>query len=294
MSPNVSVIIPTFNRFKFLLNAIESARNQTYKDFEIIVVNDGSTETDYCNHNWDNDINIIHLPENTRKMFKFASANYVRNIGIQNSSGKYIAFLDDDDIWLPHKLEYQMKAIETTGCSMSCTEAYIGRGVFNPNKKYSNYISQKSFENVKGIFNKQGSYLIDNGYPTIWNKDLLKFLCPKNTSLEDLLDQANLVIGINYYGAALVSAAKRNLPIILHYVAPIEKFTDLDNTYSRFFELGEITSNSSELFNTCNKAITNENYRKDMINKTINFKEKFLDSSNLQSIDEYILAKVNR
>ena len=59
MSPIVSVIIPTFNRFKFLLNAIESVRNQTYKDFEIIVVNDGSTETDYCNHNWDNDINII-------------------------------------------------------------------------------------------------------------------------------------------------------------------------------------------------------------------------------------------
>lgn len=175
MSPNISVIIPTFNRFKFLLNAIESVRNQTYKDFEIIVVNDGSSDLNYYNHPWTSDITIIHLPENTRQMFKFASANYVRNIGIQNSSGKYIAFLDDDDIWLPHKLEYQIKAIETTGCSMCCTEAYIGRGVFNPNKKYSNYISQKSFENVKSIFNKQGSHLIDNGYPAIWNKDLLKF-----------------------------------------------------------------------------------------------------------------------
>ena len=108
MSPNVSVIIPTFNRFKFVLNAIESVKNQTYKDFEIIVVNDGSSDINYYNHTWGNDITIIHLPENTRKMFKFASANYVRNIGIQNSSGKYIAFLDDDDIWLPKKLELQI------------------------------------------------------------------------------------------------------------------------------------------------------------------------------------------
>ena len=131
MSSNISVLFRTFNRFKFLLNAIESVRNQTYKDFEIIVVNDGSSDLNYYNHPWTSDITIIHLPENTRQMFKFASANYVRNIGIQNSSGKYIAFLDDDDIWLPHKLEYQIKAIETTGCSMSCTEAYIGKGVFH-------------------------------------------------------------------------------------------------------------------------------------------------------------------
>ena len=58
----VSVIIPTYNRFHFLLNTIESIKNQTHKNMEIIVVNDCSTEPEYYNYNWQ-DIHIIHLPE---------------------------------------------------------------------------------------------------------------------------------------------------------------------------------------------------------------------------------------
>ena len=100
----VSVIIPTFNRFSYLLNTIESVKNQTYKNLEIIVVNDKSTETEYYNYDWDsNNIKIIHLDSNTKQIFGYACAGYVRNKGIEKSSGKYIAFCDDDDIWFPKK-----------------------------------------------------------------------------------------------------------------------------------------------------------------------------------------------
>jgi glycosyltransferase involved in cell wall biosynthesis len=60
----VSVIIPTYNRFKFVLNTIESVKNQTYKNFEIIVINDCSTEKEYYTYDWNTqypDIKIIHL-----------------------------------------------------------------------------------------------------------------------------------------------------------------------------------------------------------------------------------------
>jgi len=76
----VSVIIPTFNRFKFVLNAINSIKSQTYTNIEIIVVNDCSTEKEYYEYNWD--INIIHLDKNTKEIFGYASPGYVRNKGI--------------------------------------------------------------------------------------------------------------------------------------------------------------------------------------------------------------------
>jgi glycosyltransferase involved in cell wall biosynthesis len=76
----VSVIIPTFNRFKFLLNAIESIKSQTYTNIEIIVINDCSTEKEYYEYDWSNsDINMIYLDENTKKIFGYASPGYVRN-----------------------------------------------------------------------------------------------------------------------------------------------------------------------------------------------------------------------
>ena len=66
----VSVVIPTFNRFKYLLNTIESVKKQTYSNIEIIVVNDFSTEREYYEYDWkENGINIIHLEENSRKIF---------------------------------------------------------------------------------------------------------------------------------------------------------------------------------------------------------------------------------
>jgi teichuronic acid biosynthesis glycosyltransferase TuaG len=171
----VTVVIPTFNRFNFLLNTIQSIKSQTYSNIEIIVVNDCSTENEYYEYNWkDNGINIIHLEKNSKELFGFACAGYVRNKGIEISSGKYIAFCDDDDIWLPCKLEMQLNAMKKTGCKMSSTDGLIGHGIYDSSKTYKKYNAEFHFDTLKNTYKNQGSNLLDNGFPEIWDLSFLK------------------------------------------------------------------------------------------------------------------------
>src|SRR5690348_13147078 len=105
MAP-VSVIIPTHNRSDFLRNAITSVLNQTYQDFEIIVVDDGSTDnTSEVVANF-SDERITFIRHDTNK-----GGSAARNTGILASKCDYIAFLDDDDEWLPDKLRKQMEIL---------------------------------------------------------------------------------------------------------------------------------------------------------------------------------------
>ncbi len=99
--PKVSVIIPTYNRAHFLCEALDSALSQTFKDFEIIIVDDGSTDnTKQVLEKYGSRIYYIYQENKGR-----AEA---RNTGIRRAKGEHIAFLDDDDIWLPNKLEKQV------------------------------------------------------------------------------------------------------------------------------------------------------------------------------------------
>ncbi|BFN32689.1 hypothetical protein VHTUMSATKI_28840 [Vibrio harveyi] len=103
----VSVIIPTFNRPELLRNAIFSAISQTYKNIEVIVIDDASTE--------DNSGVIDTFENKTISYIRLDSskgANYARNLGVSVSKGDYIAFLDDDDEWLESKIESQLNLIE--------------------------------------------------------------------------------------------------------------------------------------------------------------------------------------
>ena len=101
--PKVSVIIPTCNRAGFLRGAIDSVLSQTFQDFEIVVVDDASTDNTpeivACFH----DERIKFIRHKSRK-----GAAIARNTGITNSKCDYIAFLDDDDEWFPDKLAKQM------------------------------------------------------------------------------------------------------------------------------------------------------------------------------------------
>ena len=137
----VSVIIPSYNRFHYLLNTIESIKNQTYKNIEIIVVNDYSTQKDYYTHLWD-DVKVVHLPKNSKEIFGYPSAGYARNKGIFISTGKYIAFCDDDDVWFPNKIELQLAAMNDTRCKMSCTDGLLGFGMYDSTKIYPKYNSE--------------------------------------------------------------------------------------------------------------------------------------------------------
>ena len=172
----VSVIIPTYNRFKYLLNTIKSVKEQTYPNIEIIVVNDKSIQKEYYDYDWNsNNIKIIHLEKNSKDRFGYACAGgYQRNYGIQKSTGKYIAFCDDDDIWFPNKIELQLKAMRETGCKMSSTDGLIGNGIIDPTKSYKKYNAEHYYKTLQNIYKRKGSNLLDNGFPKIWTLDFLK------------------------------------------------------------------------------------------------------------------------
>ncbi len=172
----VSVIIPTYNRFKYLMNAIASIKEQTYKNIEIIVVNDCSTEKAYYEYDYNsNGIKIIHLEKNSRDIFGFpCPGGYQRNFGIDIALGEYIAFCDDDDIWLPKKLELQIKAMRESDCQISSTEGLIGNGVYDKNKKYQKYNEEFYYNEIRDIYKSKNSNLMDNGFPLIWNLNFLQ------------------------------------------------------------------------------------------------------------------------
>jgi len=178
----VSVVIPTHNRFVYLLNAIRSIQNQTHENLEIIVVNDGSTQEDYYSYDWktENKVSMIHLKEGSRRLFGFPSPGYVRNVGIENSTGSYIAYCDDDDIWFPNKTKKQIEAMNETGCKMSTTEGLIGFGVYDSSKKYKKYNSENFYQKIRNIHEEKGSRLLEKGFPRIWN---LKFLLLHNCAI---------------------------------------------------------------------------------------------------------------
>jgi glycosyltransferase involved in cell wall biosynthesis len=164
----VSVVIPTYNRFKYLLNAIQSVKEQSYKNIEIIIVNDRSTQNEYYNYNFSG-CTVIHLAQNTKSIFGYACAGYVRNIGAKIAKGKYICFLDDDDYFLPCKIELQVNALEKAGGRylMSVTEGLFGYTSYDKNKHYKMY-NQEHYRNY--ILNK----IQLEGYPDIFTLDLIK------------------------------------------------------------------------------------------------------------------------
>jgi glycosyltransferase involved in cell wall biosynthesis len=104
MNPQVSIIIPTYNRAEDLKRALQSVFDQTFTDWEILIVD---------NHSIDNTTNLIQSFNDPRiKLHKIHNEGVVaasRNLGLKHATGEYIAFLDSDDWWLPKKLEESVK-----------------------------------------------------------------------------------------------------------------------------------------------------------------------------------------
>lgn len=101
-SPKVSIIIPNYNYAKYIAETIDSVLAQTYPNFEVIVVDDGSK---------DDSLKILEKYAGQIKVIKQQNqgVSRARNNGAANSAGEYLAFLDADDVWLPAKLERQMQ-----------------------------------------------------------------------------------------------------------------------------------------------------------------------------------------
>lgn len=118
MEDKVSVITPTYNSAKYVEKTIRSVQSQTYTNWEMIIVDDCSTD-----NTCEIIENIITIDKRIKliKQEQNQGAGAARTLAMQNSTGKYIAYLDADDIWLPEKLEKQVRFMSENGISFSCT-----------------------------------------------------------------------------------------------------------------------------------------------------------------------------
>lgn len=119
-SPKITIVVPAYNAGGYIKNTIDSVLKQTFSDFELLIVNDCSKDNtveivmDYMAR--DVRIRLINLPVN------MGAPAGPRNVGIKQSLGKWIAFLDSDDIWHPQKLQRQIELLERTGARFCSTK----------------------------------------------------------------------------------------------------------------------------------------------------------------------------
>jgi len=142
--PTVSVVIPSYNRASLLKEAVDSVLGQDFDDFELIVIDDGST---------DDTAGLLQSYPNicvVRQDHRGVSA--ARNAGIRRASGRFLAFLDSDDLWLPGKLSAQIAFFKTHPKALICQteEIWIKTGVrVNPRRRHrkdSGMIFERSVE----------------------------------------------------------------------------------------------------------------------------------------------------
>ncbi|MDG5814245.1 glycosyltransferase family A protein [Chitinispirillales bacterium ANBcel5] len=130
--PRISVIIPVYNRAKLISRAVDSVLKQSYKDFELIVVDDGSSDDTLKQLRDYKSVTVLSLDTNS-------GVSAARNFGVAHSCGEWIAFLDSDDEWKPEKLKEQL---EWSDQHKSCTifqsqELWVRKGVrVNPPRSH--------------------------------------------------------------------------------------------------------------------------------------------------------------
>ena len=117
--PSVSIILPTFNRLEFLRVAVESVRAQTFTDWELIIADDGSDHETLAY------LRALHSPPRVKliELAHTGNPGAVRNAGVRQSRGEYIAFLDSDDRWMPGKLGLQIASLRGRA---DCRWSYTG------------------------------------------------------------------------------------------------------------------------------------------------------------------------
>jgi glycosyltransferase involved in cell wall biosynthesis len=155
--PRVSVIVPTYNRPEKLVEALKSILNQTYQNFEVIVVNDCGADVSSLISFLDEKHQITCLRHNRNRDRAAA-----RNSGIRLARGKYIAYLDDDDIFYPNHLETLVSFLEATGHKVAYSDARRVHQV----KENGRDIGKESDQPYSRDFD-QDQILVNNFIPTL-------------------------------------------------------------------------------------------------------------------------------
>lgn len=260
MKSLISVVIPTHNRSNLLIRAINSVLNQTYNNIEIIVVSDGSTdETKSVVEEFMEKDNRIRFIE----YHPARGGNAARNMGIEAASGEYVAFLDDDDEWLPLKLQKQMDLIRLrpnigliyTGVNIiyvkeNVSYSFIGSKVGDLKNEIllDNCIGTTSSVLLeKKLFDQVG--LFDEKLPALQDFDLWIRIC-QLTSIGCV--QEGLVNYFNYTGEIQVSSKIKRYEDAFLYINA--KYQDL---FSRLDNQNKKIKRKNEIVLLINKAMRN-------------------------------------
>lgn len=293
----VSVIIPVYNVEKYIDRCLKSLVNQTFKDYEVIVVNDGSP---------DNSQKIID--KYTKKYHKLIKSvikenggqGSARNLGIELSKGKYVMFVDSDDYIEKTMIEELYSKVEEGYDIVAC----------------NNYIEYENGQKLEDIdesiyFNKEKNYLFSK--PAVWNKIFLKDIIVKNKiKFREKLWYEDFDFTINIYGLTdkigfvpkplynyIIregstmnnSNIQRNLEIILAF-DEIIKFYKSKKIYTKYYDYLEFLAIYNIYIATNVRVINAKADKKkklEVINKINNYMYKnFPDFKNNKYIDEYL------
>jgi glycosyltransferase involved in cell wall biosynthesis len=177
MNPSVSVVIPVYNRFELLRYSVESVLRQTVPVSEVILVDDGSFDGTsellprYIDENtaWRERVRYFHQ--------KNQGAAAARNLGIAQAKGEWLAFNDNDDLWLPQKLEWQFRALERfkDRCGACFTDAWF---MNNPYMKMTLFqLAGRKHSEPIGMIPDTLAYMVDrgtvSGVHAVWVQTLL-------------------------------------------------------------------------------------------------------------------------
>lgn len=181
--PHVTVVVPCFNREKTIGEAVLSVLSQDYPDFDVVVVDDGSTDCTLAALAEFEDARLTVIANTEKK-----GVSGARNTGILHAKGEWIAFQDSDDIWLPGKLKKQMNALDDEDVAVYCAMAIVeldhhqkrvlGRVPQNPRGSCSGYIlpgllwtslvSTQTMILKSALLKKVGGFDVDLGALVDW------------------------------------------------------------------------------------------------------------------------------
>ncbi len=143
--PLISVITPVYNSEKFLEAAIASVQNQTYSNWQLILIDDASTDKseEVARQFFLEDSRIIY-----EKLSKNSGSAIARNRAIELATGQYIAFLDSDDFWAPDKLQIQLEFMQKNDCDVSFTSYHVVDELGNSTRRKVVALPSLSYEKL--------------------------------------------------------------------------------------------------------------------------------------------------
>ena len=250
----ISVIVPVYNAEKYLSRCIDSILNQTYKDFELILINDGSK---------DKSIDILRKYENIDNRIKVIDnsnngVSKTRNIGIRLAQGEYIQFIDSDDFIDENMFEYNINTVEQENADIVMTGFYLDieskKGIDTALQTFEKSISIGAKDIARNLINRLNGTYINSPVNKLYKKSII---VDNNILMNENIDLGeDLIFNLEYmkYCQSVVFSDK----CYYHYCMKAE-----DNLTARFRE--DKLDIMKILYDKCKEFLVYSNTEKDFL-----------------------------